>query len=544
MPVVTLYFNRLGKIFGRKISKEKILSTLPFLGLDIEEENPDHVNVEYSPNRPDFSTDYGIVTGLQGLLGIKLGMPKLKISKGTDAIKVDTSVSKIRPFITAIKALDGKLDEETIRQIIAMQEDLHNGIGRRRKKASIGIHDLDKIKFPITYKTVEQTHRFVPLNSQNEMTISEILEKTETGLLYRHLIGGNKKVPIITDSTGNTISFPPIINSKLTEVSTRTKNLLIEITASDKNTAEDTLAVVAYTLQSAGFKLSSIRISGANNTIPLLTSKSVIVDPRLVNNMLGLDMPNSVMIQSLRKNRLDAKVKGKKILCTIPRYRTDIFGPIDLVEEVALGYGIQNMEPSIPQAKFAGQKNKVTTKLEAFRSIMIGLGYSEVMNFGLVGKQTQYDLTNRNSSEIISVSDSKSQEHQILRDSLLPGLLGVLSRNIHEEYPQKIFEVGSVFQRDNPIKEDIHLSCISAHNNVNYTEIKSVLQSLLKSGFNITTTTRIAQDPIFVDGRTANILINDKKIGIIGEFSSQVLDNFKLRITVAGFEIKLTDLVF
>ncbi|MDE1815720.1 MAG: phenylalanine--tRNA ligase subunit beta [Thaumarchaeota archaeon] len=543
MPVVTLYFNRISKMLGRKVSKEKIISTLPFLGLDIEEETSDHINVEYSPNRPDFSTDYGVVTGLQGLLEIKLGMPLLKIKKGKNTIKVDSSVGKIRPYVVAIEAIGGKLDDETIRQIITMQEDLHNGIGRRRKKVSIGIHDLDKIKFPLVYKAVERTHRFVPLNSQNAMAISEILEKTETGVTYKHLLESNK-VPIIMDLAGNTISFPPIINSKLTEVTSKSKNLLVEVTANDKNAADDVLAVVAYALQNAGFKLHSVRILGPRNSTPKLESRKMLLDPVLVNGMLGLDLTLSIMIKSLRKNRLDAKVKGKQILCLIPRYRTDIFGPIDLVEEVALGYGIEKMEYTIPPAKSAGQKNKTTVALEAVRDTMIGLGCLEVMNFGLVGKQTQYDMTKRDSSGIISVADSKSQEHQILRDMILPGLIDTLSRNIHEPYPQKIFETGTVFHRGNPIHEEIHLACASAYNEVSYTEIKSVLQSLLKSGFDIACTTKNSQNSLFIEGRTADILVNGKMIGTIGELSPQVLDNFKMRVPVAGFEIKLTGLIF
>ncbi|MGB6786221.1 MAG: phenylalanine--tRNA ligase subunit beta [Nitrosotalea sp.] len=542
MPVVTLYFNRIKKLLGSKVSKERIISTLPFLGLDIEEETSDHVNVEYSPNRPDFSTDYGIVTSLQGILGINLGAPQLRIKKGTHVIKADASVGKVRPYIVAIEALNGKMDDETIRQIITMQEDLHNGIGRKRKKVSIGIHDLSKIKFPLVYKTVERTHRFIPLNSQDSMSVSEILDKTETGLAYKHLLGEgeSKKVPVIMDSAQNTISFPPIINSKLTEVTTASKNLLIEVTATDKNAAEDALAVVSYAMQSAGFKLSSVRILGPRNSTPLLTSRKMSLDPVLVKNTLGLDVSTSVMVKSLRKSRLDATVKGKQILCLVPRYRTDIFGPIDLVEEVALGYGIQNLVPTIPQAKSAGQKNKVTVSLEAARSTMIGLGYSEVMNFGLAGKHTLYDLAKRDSSGMMSVSDSKSQEHQILRDALLPGLVDVLSRNIHETYPQKIFEIGTAFYRDDPVGEEIRLACASAHNDVSYTEIKSILQSFLKSGFDVTPTTKISSDPLFVPGRTADILVDGKKVGIVGELAPEVLDNFKLRIPVAGFEINLT----
>lgn len=543
MPVVTLYFNRIKKILGRSIPKGKIIDTLPFIGLDIEDETADHINVEYSPNRPDYSTDYGIVTGLQGLLGIKLGMPMLKIKNGKYSIKADPSVSKIRPYVTAIEARNGKLDDETIRQIITMQEDLHNGLGRRRKKASIGIHDLEKIKFPLYYKTVTREHSFVPLESDVSMTVKDVLEKTETGKKYKHILEGHAKVPVIVDSDGKTISLPPIANAKLTEMNTKTRNLLVEVTATDKIAAEGVLAVVANTLQIAGFELYSVKITGAGNSTPILKSRDLVLEPELVNKTLGIEISNQLIVKSLKKSRLDAKLRGKKVVCTIPRYRTDIFGVMDLVEEVALGYGIQNLVPTMPESVSAGERNHTTKILETVRSVMIGLGYLEVMNFELTSKEILYDKTGRESSKIISVADSKSQEHIILRDMLLPGMMEVLSRNIHESYPQKIFEIGTVFEKDSQIKEEIHLSCLSAHKDVNFTEVKSVLQSLLKTGFNLSCNTVPQKEPMFVDGRTASIVVNDNKLGSLGEIDTKVADNFKLRTPVAGFEIKLTDLL-
>lgn len=543
MPVVTLYFDRIKKILGRSIPKGKIIDTLPFIGLDIEDETADHINVEYSPNRPDYSTDYGIITGLQGLLGIKLGMPVLKIKNGKYSIKADPSVSKIRPYVTAIEARNGKLDDETIRQIITMQEDLHNGLGRRRKKASIGIHDLEKIKFPLYYKTVTREHSFIPLESDVSMTVKDILEKTETGKKYKHILEGHAKVPVIVDSDGKTISLPPIVNAKLTEMNTKARNLLVEVTATDKNAAEGVLAVVANTLQIAGFELYSVKITGAGNCTPVLKSRDLVLEPELVNKTLGIEISNQLIVKSLKKSRLDAKLRGKKIVCTIPRYRTDIFGVMDLVEEVALGYGIQNLAPTMPESVSAGERNHTTKTLETVRSIMIGLGYLEVMNFELTSKEILYDKTGRESSKIISVADSKSQEHIILRDMLLPGMMEVLSRNIHETYPQKIFEIGTIFEKDSPIKEGIHLSCLSAHKDVNFTEVKSVLQSLLKTGFNLSCNTVPQKGPMFVDGRTGSIVVNGKKLGSLGEMDTKVADNFKLRTPVAGFEIKLTDLL-
>lgn len=543
MPVVTLYFDRIRGILGRSIPKNKIVDMLPFIGLDIEEEASDHINVEYSPNRPDYSTDYGILAGLQGLLGTKLGMPVLRIKNGRDLVRADKSVSKTRPFVTAIEAKNGILDDETIRQIITMQEDLHNGLGRRRKKASVGIHDLDAIKFPLHYKAVDRSHSFIPLEAEAPMTVNEILDKTETGRKFKHILEGHKKVPAILDAAGNIVSLPPIINSKLTQMNNKTRNLLVEVTATDKSTAEGVLAVIANTLQMAGFQLFSVKIIGANNSTPSLKPREMILDPGLVTKTLGVDMSSTIMVKSLRKSRLDAKMRGKKIVCTIPRYRTDIFGEMDLVEEVALGYGIQNLTPTMPESVYAGERNGVTKTLETIRSLMIGLGYVEVMNFELTNKESLYEKTSRNPSGVISVADSKSQEHIILRDMLLPGMMDILSRNIHESYPQKLFEIGTVFEKNSPIKEVIHLACLSVHKDVNFTEVKSVLQALLKTGFDISCNTAAQKEPMFVDGRTAGITVSGKRLGTVGEIDPRICDNFKLRTSVAGFEMKLTELL-
>lgn len=546
MPVVQLYLNRLQKLVGKKSNKNKIISKIPFLGLDIEEQTNEYLRVEYSPNRPDYATDFGVALGLEGLFGIKKGIPKLSIKKGNYNLKVDPSVKKVRPYVTSIVAKRGTINDETIRQLITLQEDLHFGIGRRRKKTSIGIHDLDKILFPIKYTTVTKNHKFIPLDSSRERTMSEILEKTDVGKQYGSILNNSSKVPIILDDKENIISFPPIINSDLTKVSSETSNLLIEVTATNKNTAEDALAIVATTLQAAGFQLYSVKISGANNSTPLFKPKKMILNSELVNNILGLNLSTTMIASSLRKSRIDAIAKKNRIICIIPRFRFDIFGPMDLVEEVALGYGIEHLKATLPPSISVGQKNDVTKAIDSLILVMIGLGYTEVVNSSLVSYQVQNELTNRGNSEMIQVVESKSLEHTILRDAILPGLLENLSKNVHEQYPQKFFETGIIFSKGNPIQEDTHLAGISAHKDANFSEIKSIIQSSLKIGFNIESETKTSSHPIFSEGKTANILVNNKIVGILGEIDSKVNENFKIReeVKVIGFEIKLSGLIF
>ena len=547
MPVIELNLNRVKKIISGNVTKKRVVDTLPFLGLDIESQDGDKIRIEYSPNRPDYSTDFGIALGLEGLLGIKKGIQKTNIKKqGKFEIKVDPSVSKIRPFVTGVIARNGTIDDETIKQLMNMQEDLHFGIGRKRKKSSIGLHDLDRISFPLNYTTSTRGHSFVPLNSESKHTIDQILSETEVGKNYGWILGDSKNVPIIVDSEGTTISFPPIINASVTAVTTKTKNVLVEVTSLDKDAAEDMLSVVVAILQMAGFEIIQLTISGGKNSTPRLNSRKIQYDTRLTEQILGLNISTSAMASSLKKCRLDAIQKGTKIQCTIPRYRFDVFGPMDIVEEIALGYGIDNLTPKLSPSQKLGEKSLMTKKLEIVSKITVGFGFTEALNSSLTSKKILFDFLNRDSSQMISVIDSKSQEHTILRDTILPGLIENLSKNIHESYPQKLFEVGTVFSKAKPIHEAINLAGVIAYKESNYSEMKSILQSILKTGFKIDSKTKTPKDNVitFANGRHSDIFVGEKSVGTIGEINSDVLDNFKIRTSVVGFEIKLSGLIF
>jgi phenylalanyl-tRNA synthetase beta chain len=402
----------------------------------------------------------------------------------------------------------------------------------------------EKEKNLLTYTTTKRDHKFVPLNSDHELTISDILVNTDVGRDYGAILGNSLRVPLIIDSKKQTVSFPPIINAATTTVTTKTKNLFVEVTGINKDDAEDMLSVVATMLQTAGFTLISTKITGAKNTSPKLEPKKILINSDLINQMLGLNLTTTQIISSLKKSRLDATLKGKNIVCTIPSYRFDIFGPMDLVEEVSLGYGIQNLEPILSPSQTLGQTNPISIKLKSLSLTMIGLGYTEALNSSLTSKRVLYEMTNRKPINMISVLDSKSQEHTILRDSILPGLLENLSRNIHISYPQKLFETGTIFSQGDPIDETTSFAGISAHQDATFTEIKSILQSVLKTGFNLDIETKTFSHSIFEEGRTASVLVNGKVIGIVGEINSKTIENYKIRVPVTGFEISLSGLIF
>lgn len=545
MPVVEFPVEDINRLFS-DYDLEYILDMLPFIGLDLEHQDDKNIRLEYSPNRPDFSTFYGIARALNGLLGKEMGIPKFEIFENSkNLINVDSSVLEIRPFIVGTVAKGHQLNNKTIKQIVSMQEDLHNGLGRKRSKASIGFHNLDNIDFPLEYTTAENLS-FIPLDNSSELTLTEILSNTEPGKKFGKLLA-QSLYPILRDSKGNVISFPPIINSEKTRIRDGVNNLFVEVTGIDKKAVYNVLDNIVATLADIGFKLETVIVQQGNTrdsfTANLNTSLPNIKTD-YINKALGLSLSNEDIINCLRKSRLDATViDSGTINCVIPNYRVDIFGPIDIVEEVAIGYGLYNMEPSLPEFRFYGNKSRQNYFLDKIRQAMIGMGLIENINFILSNKDIHFKKMNLDKPNFFTVNNSKSDEHDILRQSLLPSLLFSLSKNIHEEYPQKLFEIGPIFKPEKENFEKWNLCCVNAFNGVTFSEIKAVLQTLMEICFNVKFETNPSENLSFVKGRCADIIYKGGVIGQIGEISPLLIDSFKIKMPVAAFELDLTELL-
>ncbi len=545
MPVITLYYDRLLSMLKQPLSRQDLIDNLPYLGLDLEEEAEDYVRVEFNPNRPDFSSEWGISRALNGLLGFEKGAPEYPVAKSNVTLKVDKSILEFRPFFVGAVVREVKFDDESIRQIMAMQDDLDNGIGRRRAKVSTGIHNLDAVEPPFEYKAAPPDFRFTPLGYGGEMSMKQVLSEVETGQKYGHIVEPFPAYPLITDKNGSVLSFPPIINGETTKVSTETSNLFIDITSTNMKSAEDVLAVLLTALSDLGGRLESMEVQYPTftKTTPDLTASKMDVEPSFINSLLGLNLSPSEIEEHLERSRITAKTTRDTIEVYVPRYRSDILHPVDIVEEVAIGYNIANLTPTLPETADVGRLNSKLEALDSARDVLIGLGLIEVMNFSLISRDTIQKTTGAEPQEHLKVENPKTGEHEYLRDSLIPSLLTTLSKNIHEEYPQRICEVGKVFNRDKTepreIKEEHRAAVVIAHTKANFTEAKSYLASFLSQLNGLSCSTKPADDAIYISGRAAEVETEGRTIGKIGEVAPAVLEAFSLRVPVSAFELSL-----
>ncbi len=547
MPAITLHRDRFSSFVGRDLSVEEMAKWLPWLGVDTEEIGSDYVKIEFNPNRVDFSSYGGVARGFRGLMGWETGLPKYYVKEGKIVLKVDPTVSEVRPYVVSAVVRNVKLDYDTVRELMEMQEDLHWGVGRDRKKASIGVHNLDAVEPPFAYTTSAPNDvKFVPLDKTEDMTLQEILEKHEKGIAYKHHVDWASRYPLIVDKLGRVLSFPPIINGELTRVDSRTRNLFIDVTGTEPNAISRSLNVLVTALADMGATIESVRVEYHDHVLvtPDLTPQRMELRVDYANELLGLKLSEAKTIQALQKSRLDARRIDKGVLeVLIPAYRIDIMHEIDLVEEVAIGYGYFRLKPTRPATVTTGREHRASEVANDVRQIMVGLGFVEAMNFILANEVDHHQKMRRKAGRMIRLANPVSTEYSIVRNDLLPSLMKNLADNKHQAYPQRMFEVSDVIEinekAETRTERRLHVACVSSHPTANFTEIKSCVEALLANLGLKNWAIKGTRHPSFLQGRAAAIYIKGRKIGVVGEIHPEVLNNFELENPTSAFEIDL-----
>ncbi len=540
MPVVTLYWDELERLVGA--DRKTILERLPMLGCDIERVEDDHIDVEFFPNRPDLYSVEGVARALRGFLGIEKGLKEYSTVKGDWKITVEESVLSVRPRIAGCVVKGIEMSDEVIRSLMEVQEDLHWTIGRNRRKMAIGVHDLSKVNFPLRYTAVDAEFSFIPLDFDRQMTVGEILKEHPKGRAYAFILEGKDRYPMIIDSANEAISFPPIINAEKTRVTEETTDLFIDVTGFDEN-VDRAIAILACMLADRGGRIESVEVVYPDRVeiTPNLSPKIMEVEKAEIFSLLGFNLADNEVKDALERMRFSCEIQDSKIRVSVPPYRADIMHGWDIVEDVAIGYGYDRIEPEIPKTLTFGEEHPWNVVRSMVKEIMLGLGFLEVITFTLTNENVMYFRMRRRGErwkDYVPVMHPLTTEHTILRTSILPKLLELLSYNKHHEMPQMVFEVGDVVVES---KNRLHLAACVTHSRASFAEIRSYVQAVMRE-LDIEWKAVEADDEAFIEGRRADILVNGIRVGVFGELHPEVLEAFELTMPVAGFELDLSSI--
>ena len=548
MPVITFKYQDL-KDLGIDMEKDELINTLPMMSSDIEDFDDEEIKVEFFPNRPDNLSVEGVSRSFKGFIGQETGLPEYEITESGEEVVVEDDVAKIRPYIAFAKIDNVDFKGDRLKYIMDFQENLHWVIGRDRKKVAIGIHNADAVKAPFKYiATPKDANAFVPLEKDSPMTPQEILEKHEKGVGYAHLIENFDKYPLILDADDNVLSMPPIINGELTKIKEDTKNIIVDVTGTDERAVNQALNIICSSFAEVGGKIKSMKVKYTAKTItsPDLTPQEINVHVSTANELIGgTDLNADDVRQLLLKARFNAEIlNDDELKVYVPAYRIDILHEVDVVENIAVQYHINDVEAKLPEINTIAYENNWFKAENTIREVMIGLGFQEVMSLMLTNEKSHYENMKQEEKDHVQVARPITIDRTMIRTSLVNSLMEFLEDNKHEDLPQKIFEIGDVLYLDdtkeNKVATSKKLAGLICHSTANFTEIKSVVTSIV-SNLGYSMEIADSENPSFIAGRVADLKgdsQNGSIKGFFGEISPEVISNFTLDYPVIAFEIE------
>ena len=589
MPVVDIDTDELRGLTGRtETTDEEFKTDLFGLGLEFEGETDDGLlQFEFAPDRLDRLSVEGVARSLRYHYGDDRGVYVPETNDPEWTIEVDESVPDERPYVTGAVIRGVDLDEGALDSLIQLQEKLHATMGRGRAKGAIGIHDLAMVKGAalqegaepsITYRGVEPDGEpFVPLDSDVEMTPAEVLDEHDTGRTYADLVADLDRYPAIYDELG-LFSFPPVINGKRTEVTTGSRELFVELTGTDQWTIDKMCTIICYALSARGATIERVEVNyptdatapdeyGAELVRPTLDTDEKSVTHDRIETLLGVEFEPADVVDCFERAGLDASYTlGDDVRydVEIPPYRVDVLHPLDLVDDVGRAYGFDKLQPRYPDVGTVGGRHERSRLEDAVRTSLVGLGFEDLLNFHMTSEVENFERMNvepgtggaaaaaADESVLtagvfgggvpVRITEPYSEEYTQLRTWALPSLLMLLERNTHNAYPQDVAEVGFVAERDDSsnttVAERRHVAGAVARRDASYEAAKGRLQAVCDD-FDVALSTPPTNHPSFIDGRTADVVINGEPVGVIGELHPSVLVEHDLEVPVAAFEFGL-----
>jgi phenylalanyl-tRNA synthetase beta chain len=548
---------------SRAICIEDLEDWLMLVKGELKGHNPDtgELRVELQDsNRPDLWCCEGIARQIRIKRKGKLKPYLFLAKKGQTPLRliVAPGIDQVRPYVAACAARGYRVTEEGLAQLIQTQEKLADIFGHKRKTVSIGLYQLQKIQFPVTYELVKPDDaRFTPLGMETVMTLSEILMVHPKGLEHGHILAGQSRLPILRDARNQPLSFPPIINSReIGEVRVGDDELFVEVTGTDLPMVVLTLNIFAANLADRGATIEPVEVQypkttalGKRVVTPRDLGKPRTIKIDTIERALGQKLGEKTVKQALETYGYDVSVGKGSIKAKLPPYRQDLLHAMDVVEDVAMSCGYGSFAPEMPAQFTVGSLSRIELVSDRARELMVGLGFQEIIS-NILGSPEQYRdamrLAGTEWGQMVEVDNVMSLSFSCLRQWMLPSLVRVEAASNRAFYPHRLFEAGDVAIPDAAhelgSRTETVLGAMLAHAAAHFSEIHSCLDVLLYhvgKEYNL----EPVQHPSFLEGRAGRIVVAGRPVGVIGEVHPEVLERWQITVPVVAFDVNLSQLV-
>ena len=573
MPTIGVDREQLMTALGQSMSEEEFDELCFEFGLELDEvvkEDDGKVTykIEVGANRYDLLCLEGLVRNLL-IFQNKMKVPHYKSvkPKNPQKLSIDSSTSCIRPHCLATVLRNVKFTKERYDSFIDLQDKLHQNLARKRSLVAIGTHDLDKIQGPFRYVAQKPNEiKFVPLNQVKEYTAVELMEMyaADSHLkAYLPIIKDSPVYPVIYDANNVVLSMPPIINGNHSKLTLETKNVFIELTATDLTKAKmvlDTLVTMFSEYCSEPFVVESAEVTTADGkvlTYPTLQYRKETVNTDEVNKLVGIQIPSNEVARLLSKMSLPSTVsKADKNMVDVEigPTRHDILHACDIVEDVAIAYGYNNIEKTLPKSLTIANQQPINKLTDLLRQSVAESGFTEALTFSLCSRDDVSTKLRKplNDGEVVHIGNPKTLDFQVARTTLLPGLLKTVQANRKMPLPLKLFEISDVVLRDATkdvgARNERRLCAVNYNKTPGFETVHGLLDRIMQllevppssskdslDGYRL----KGVDDHTFQPGRCAEIIACGKVIGKLGVLHPETITKFELTCPCAAMEISI-----
>lgn len=552
MVMLDISHRALNDALSKNLTVEDIRAILFDMGFDIKGVEDDSLAVEITPERLDLVSLQGLANAIKSFKEWDIPKVDYKVIDSDYIVTIEKNVKNVRPYTVCAVIKNLSLNDALLKQIIDVQEKLHVLIARGRTKGAIGIYPLDKIAMPIRFTAAKPENiKFTPLGAKSDMTGHTILTEHETGQKFAHLLEGEEMYPYFVDANDDVMSMPPVINSEKTgRVTVDTKEIFIECSGFDKLLLNEMLNNLVIMFSSMGGDIYSVNVKdydGNSENFPQLAPREITVTKESIKKYLGLEFSDEDVKKLLAKMMFaTSSIDKDSVNVKIPAFRRDIWHQIDIIDDIARAYGYNNFELQIPDVSTIGSTLPTSNLRDEVADVMVGLGFLETYTNILVGEKEHIDfMCLEKSMEKIEILNG-NETQTMMRQLIIPELLSCIANNRSNPLPQKIFEVASTVFPDETSdvksRSEMHLSAMMCDNTVTFTQIRQILDAVLKTRGLEAKVEPIAH-PSFLKGRVGEVFIDGVSVGLVGEISPQVIVNFGLSAPVGAFEINLEKVI-
>ena len=483
------------------------------------------------------------------------------IKKTSRRVKVEASVKQVRPYLTGFVAGGRTISDPMLRDIIQTQEKLTWNFGRKRRSISMGIYRISRISWPIIYKGVDpDSVSFVPLQWDTPLTLREILKQHPKGKEFAFIQENEPIHPLLIDSQGLVLSYPPIINSNdLGAVKVGDSDIFVELTGTDMASITLAASIVACDLADNGFTIEPAEIEyefdtpfGRKNVTPYYFQEPVFCSLSRIEKFLGESLSADECVQALARMGVKAeKTKDREkaqtdlsegVRALPPEYRNDFLHAADVAEDVMIGRSLNSFKPQRPADATVGRLLPITLFSRQVKEILIGMGYQEMIYNYLGSRRELVENMRGSGGRIIRIFNPMTENYEFIRDSIIASLMTSESISGRSVYPHKIFEVGKIAYLDD--SENYRSSTrqyagfLHAGADAGFNTAAAEMQTLfyyLSREYDVTESSDIR----FIPGRSAAIISDKKQVGVFGELDPQVLENWGVTFPCTAAEIDL-----